>query len=391
MSMLDALSRHSRLVPETAELDVVRRYQPLHVNLSASRITAAAQQPGQEKIVDDAIRWAQKRVGKGGNRRLVAKEAVDRLAVEFVQELCGLVRGDVSVEVDGRLAYKRRQMIDRARALMDQLAEAGADTQRVLLKLPATWEGIEAARKLRDKNGYRCHLTLVFGMHQLAACADAGAALVSPAVGRISDFHRKREGVDSYQPDSDPGVLLTRSMHDYLMAHGYRDTVLMPGMFRGIQQALALTGIERLSLPTKLLDLLEHEPEDAAPRVTAEGAAERAPDKLSLDQKRFAELHKADAAADAKLAAALQNLSWAAVSQENQLCDHISRRQDEAAETSTLALFRIWDYDGDGFIDREEWNGTEEVFNALDRDNNGRISLEEMAIGLGAPYRPPEE
>jgi transaldolase len=390
MSLLEKLVAHSVVVPETAELSVVKHFGATHVNLSASRITAAAQQPEQSKMVMDAIDWAQKKVGKGGNRKLVSMHAVDRLAIEFAREILTMISGNVSIEVDGRLAFKRRQLIDRGRALIDHLEELEVDTKRVRLKMPATWEGIEAARKLREKNDILCHMTLVFGLHQLAACADAGVALVSPAVGRISDWHKKKMNVDGFEAEADPGVQAAIEMHDYLARHGY-ETQLMPGTFRSIEQALALSGCELLTLPPKLLNLLEEMDHNPERRVDKSGAAERGKEKIEVDASMYQTMHAADPCANDKLSGAIRNLSFAVVSQEKQLADFITKHQDAAAETPTLALFRIWDYDGDGFIDREEWNGTPEVFNALDRDNNGRISLEEMAIGLGAPYKPSDD
>ena len=388
-NLLASLAAHSAIVPETAEIATVRRYGSTHVNLSASHITAAAQLPEHARVVDDAVAWAQKQVGKGGNRKLVAIRAVERLAVEFVQEMLDVVDGQVSVEVDGRLAYKRRPTIDRARSLINQLVDLGVDKERVLLKIPATWEGIEAAGKLSSSDGIHCHMTLVFGLHQLAACADSGATVISPAVGRITDWHKKKDGVDGYTSEEDPGVRATIAMHDYLAHHGY-STLLMPGMFRSIEQAIALAGSERLSLPLKLLTLLEEQEGEVTAKLSRGVAVGPSTERLTIDASSFSSMHSADELSSSKLQSAVRNLSWAVVSQEKQLVDWIGARQDEAAHTSTLALFKIWDYDGDGYIDREEWGGTEEVFNALDRDSNGRISLEEMAIGLGAPYRPEE-
>jgi transaldolase len=384
MTLLDKLRAHSEIVPETADIAAVRAFGAKHVSLSASRITAAAQLPEHASIVDDAVRWAQKAVGKGGNRKLAAMRAVERLAVEFAQAMAEVVEGTVSVEVDGRLAYKRRPTIERARSLVAQLEELGVDKKRILLKIPATWDGIEAAAKLTEKDGIGCHLTLVFGMHQLAAGADAGAAIIAPAVGRVSDAAK---GEREPAPADDPGVRLAIEMYDYLARHGYASK-LMPSTFRSIEQAVALAGCDFIALAPKQLALLGEQNPEIERRVSAEGAAKRARDKLSVNEATFATMHSQDPVSSSKLQSSVQNLSWAVVSQEKQLTDWIVARQEHAAESSTVALFRIWDYDGDGYIDREEWSGSEEVFNALDRDNNGRISLEEMALGLGAPYKP---
>jgi len=385
-TLLDRLRGAAELVIETAEIGAVRQYGAEHVNLSASRITAGAQLPEHKNLVDQALSWAQLDVGKGGIRKLVATRAVERLALEFTRELVQVVPGNVSIEIDGRLAYQRRQLIDRIRALAKQLDEAGVPTERLRFKIPATWEGILAAGKLASKNDLRCHMTLVFGIHQVAACADAGVDIISPAVGRITDWHKKNDGVEAYAVGDDPGVTAALTMVDYLKAHGYASH-LMPGMFRSAEQALALSPhVDLLSLPPKLLSLT---PETSVEGALADDAARSRvpPDKLEVDAAKFQSMQAADPVASSKLQSGVKNLSWAVVSQQKQLADWIGAQQDEAAELSTLQLFSIWDYDGDGFIDREEWGGTDEVFNALDRDNNGRISLEEMAIGLGAPYK----
>jgi transaldolase len=158
----------------------------------------------------------------------------------------------------------------------------------------------------------------------------------------------------------------------------------MPSTFRDADHAVALAGCDMLCLPPKLLEQLAARSGKVDRVIQADGAPTS--ERLALDQVAFDARHTADPVSHAKLTAGVKNLSWAIVSQEKQLVNWIAERQDEEAESSTIALFKTWDYDGDGFIDREEWNGSPAVFNAIDRDNNGRISLEEMAAGLGAPY-----
>lgn len=385
-SQLDQLRQLAEVVPETADLPLIRSFQPRHVNLTAARITAAAQSEDHAELVDEALGWAQQKLDKGGNRKLAAMRAVERLSVVFARRIADTIEGRISLELDARLAFQKRPTLERARTTMEQLAEAGVPAERVLLKLPATWEGIQAAEKLQ-RDGTHCHLSLVFGIHQVATAADAGVTLISPAVGRITDWHKKQDGVEGYPADRDPGVRATEQMVAYLRHHGYASEV-MPGMFRSTGQAIALAGCGLLTLPAKLLDLLAASSDEIASPPPSADAGPSAPDKLSMDAAAFARAHAADPLSKSKLSQGIKNLSWALVSQEKQLVDWISTRQDRAAMTSAAALFRVWDYDNDGFIDREEWGGTDEVFNALDRNNDGRISLEEMALGLGAPYEP---
>lgn len=387
-TLLEQLQAYSVLAVETADLAYLSQAGARDVHLSAARVSAAAQMPEHADVVDSALRWAQQRLGKGGNRKLAAIRAVERVAVEFARRAVERVSGRVSVELDARLAFQTGPMAERGRETMRSLVDAGVDPQRALVRIPATWEGIQAAARL-EREGIRCHLTLVFAMHQIAAAADAGVAVVSPAVGRISDFHGKQGGAAELPPAEDPGVVAVLSMLHYLRRHEYA-TELVPTTFRSADQALALAGCDGLCLPTALVDELRGRSGCLdRPRAT-DGANARALERLTLDAGSFATMHSADPLSSSKLAQGVKNLSWALVSQEKQLGDWIAARQDEAAKASAFALFRVWDYDGDGFIDREEWGGTDEVFNALDRNHDGRVSLAEMALGLGAPYKPGE-
>ena len=386
--LLEQLKALSALAVESADLAAIRRSGARDVNLGAARITAAAQAPAHAEIVEAALHWAQHEVGKGGNRKLAAIRAVERLGVEFARRALELVDGRVSLELDARIAFQTGPTVERARALLQQLGGAGISPERALIKIPATWEGIQAAAKL-EQLGVHCHMTLVFGMHQAAACADACATVVSPAVGRITDWHAKQAKVEDFAPAEDPGVLTCVRMHHYLRRHGLR-TELWPSTFRSAEQVLALAGCDGLSLPTALFDELGARTGQLERKLDPASTSAQGMDKLAVDAGKFSSMHTADPVSSGKLTQGVKNLSWAMVTQEKQLVEWITARQDAAAMSSAVALFRVWDYDGDGFIDREEWGGTDEVFNALDRNHDGRISLEEMATGLGAPFKPTE-
>lgn len=382
-TLLDKLAAVSAIAPESADLERLSALRARHVNLSVARLTSAAQDPAHAGLVDAAVQYAQRAVGKGGNRKAAAMRAVERLSIEFARALATRVDGFVGIELDGRLAYQRRATIDKARALVAELEDAGLPKERVVVKLPATLEGIEATQILREKSGILCQLTLVLGIHQVAAAADAGAHSIAPPVGRIGD-HFKQAGAEDGTGTS-AALDLVRGMRDYLRAHGY-ETLVVPYAFRGIEQALALAGFEALSLSTAHLEELATR-EGELPDSSLERGTPPEP-RLAVDGPTWNRMHAADSLATSKLSDGVRSLGFAVVSQEKQLGEWIAARQDAEAESTVNAFFRVWDFDGDGYIDREEWNGTDAVFNALDRDKDGRISVAELAAGLGAPPQP---
>jgi len=239
-NLLEKVEKLSPLTIEAADLASIRTSGARDVSLSAARITAAAQEPEHADAVDAALHWAQQQLGKSGNRKLAAMRAVDRLAVEFARRAAALVAGRVSVEIDARLAYQVGPTIDRAQTTMQQLAEVAWDrTERSSRSLRRGRASKQPAQL--ERRGIHCLMTLAFGMHQAAACADAGVAVLSPAVGRITDWHAKQAKVEGFAPAEDPGVLACMRMYHYLKRHGYR-TEFVPSTFRSADQALALAG-----------------------------------------------------------------------------------------------------------------------------------------------------
>ena len=205
-------------------------------------------------MLTQAVDWAR---SQGGSSQEQLHHATDRLATLAGREILGLIPGVVSTEVDARLSFDTQATIARARRMIDLYQDLGVDTGRVLIKIASTWEGIRAAEQL-EKAGIRCNLTLLFSFHQAVACAQAGAHLVSPFVGRILDWHLKASGKCTFAPDEDPGVLSVQRIYNYFKAFGY-DTVVMGASFRNTGEIEQLAGCDRLTISPDLLQALSED------------------------------------------------------------------------------------------------------------------------------------
>jgi transaldolase len=223
-SLLDQLKAMTVVVADTGDINSIKQFRPRDATTNPSLIAAAAQMPEYAKIVDEALLWAKKE-GKGDAKHATVKRAIDRLSVEFGLRILQIVPGRVSTEVDARLSFDTQGTIDKAHALIQQYEAAGATKDRVLIKIASTWEGIRAAEVL-EKEGIHCNLTLLFGVHQAIACAEAKATLISPFVGRILDWYKKSTGKASYAPHEDPGVVSVTSIYNYFKKHGHKTEVM---------------------------------------------------------------------------------------------------------------------------------------------------------------------
>src|SRR4051812_15482498 len=211
-NLLEQLNQMTVTVCDTGDLKSIEKFRPRDATTNPSLITAAAQMPEYRDVVDDALKWARAQ-SPGGDDKAVLGFAIDRLAVEFGLRILGIVSGRVSTEVDARLSFDTAATIEKGRALIRQYQAAGAGRERVLIKIASTWEGIRAAEVL-EKEGIHCNLTLLFGMHQAVACAEAGVTLISPFVGRILDWHKKEHNRD-YAGAEDPGVQSVSRIFSY--------------------------------------------------------------------------------------------------------------------------------------------------------------------------------
>ncbi len=304
MNKLSRLRELTTVVADTGDIESIRQYAPVDATTNPSLLFKAAQEGKYRALVDDAIRF--------GLDASVATErqlelTLDRLAVNFGVEILGIIPGRVSTEVDARLSFDTDATIARAEQLIGMYEAAGIDRARVLIKIASTWEGIAAAGQL-ERRGIHCNLTLLFSFAQAVACADAGATLISPFVGRILDWYKKHEGVDGYEPAADPGVMSVTRIYNYYKRNGI-DTVVMGASFRNTGEILELAGCDLLTISPDLMAELEQDTGELPRRLSPETARERGEAEVEMDERRFRWELNEDAMATEKLAEGIRNFT----------------------------------------------------------------------------------
>lgn len=253
-SALDQLKRLTTIVADTGDLNAIQQFRPLDATTNPSLITAAAQQPESRELIEDAYAQAKK---EGYELDALVERTIDILTVKLGVEILNIVEGRVSTEVDAALSYNTEETIAKAKELLALYKEYGIDQDRILIKIASTWEGIQAAKVL-EAEGIHCNLTLLFGLHQAKACADANVTLISPFVGRILDWFKKAENVESYPIEKDPGVLSVKQIYHYYKQHQIQ-TEVMGASFRSIDQVLGLAGCDLLTVAPGLLEKLKND------------------------------------------------------------------------------------------------------------------------------------
>jgi transaldolase len=294
-SLLESLRAHTTVVADTGDFESMKRYQPTDATTNPSLILKAVQQATYQPLLERCV--AQHSV-------LPTDQIVDHLLVDFGSEILKIVPGRVSTEVDARLSFDTRATIERARRIIALYRNAGIDSNRVLIKIAATWEGIEAAKVLQAE-GIRCNLTLLFCLPQAVACANAQVQLISPFVGRIYDWHKKQQGTQwdeqANSGENDPGVKSVSMIYAYYKSFGI-NTEIMGASFRNTGQILALAGSDLLTISPELLGQLTESTESVNARLNAAYARAQAPQRVPADEKHFRFALNEDAMASDKLA-----------------------------------------------------------------------------------------
>jgi len=316
MSALDQLKAKTTVVADTGDFETIKQYQPTDATTNPSLLLQAAGMAQYHHLIDDSVAYAVKHA-KSEQERL--QLAMDRVFVVFGKEILKIIPGRVSTEVDARLSFDVEGQIKKALRLIDLYKQEGISKEKILIKLSSTWEGIRAAEILERDHGIHCNMTLLFNFYQAVACAEAGATLISPFVGRIFDWYVKNTGQKEYKMLDDPGVKNVTKIYNYYKQFGYK-TVVMGASFRNTDQIKGLCGCDLLTISPALLKQLSEDDSNLEAYLTHDKnkKPEEKP-KEKLNEKKFRWEMNEDPMANDKLAEGIRKFAEDAVKLENLL------------------------------------------------------------------------
>jgi transaldolase len=304
MNQLDQLKQYTTIVADTGDFQSIEAYAPQDATTNPSLILKAVQKPEYRPLLEQAAR---------DYRSHGVAHIIDQLLVSFGRRILDIIPGRVSTETDARLSFDTEGTVAKGRELIALYEAAGVSRERVLIKIASTWEGIRAAETL-EREGIRCNMTLLFSLPQAVACADAGAQLISPFVGRIYDWYKKQSGQE-YAGADDPGVQSVKRIYNYYRKFGH-DTEVMGASFRNTSQILELAGCDLLTISPELLQKLA-QGEGAVERKLSNASAQQSDlQRMELDEKSFRFLLNEDAMATEKLAEGIRQFCADAVKLE---------------------------------------------------------------------------
>jgi transaldolase len=320
-NLLDQLKSFTTVVADSGDINSIKQFKPTDSTTNPSLIAAAAQMPEYQSIVDGVLQEAREKAGDSASDKDVAAAAFKTLAVAFGKKILEIVPGRVSTEVDARMSYDTEKTMAQAHDIIKQYEDAGISRQRVLIKIASTWEGIKAAEKL-ETEGIHCNLTLLFGLHQAIACAEAKVTLISPFVGRILDWYKKDTGKD-YTGADDPGVKSVTEIYNYYKKFGYK-TVVMGASFRNTGEIVELAGCDLLTIAPKLLEELQTTEGTLERKLDPAKAAKDPIEKIVVDKATFDKMHAENRMAHDKLKEGIEGFSKALEDLEKLLAKRLS-------------------------------------------------------------------
>ncbi|NQT26884.1 transaldolase [candidate division KSB1 bacterium] len=304
MNQLETLRTMTQVVADTGDIDAINQYKPVDATTNPSLLFKAAQLPQYEALGKNAVRFGK---SKATDVEIQSLWTFDKLGVNFGKEILKIVPGRVSTEVDARLSFDTEGTIQRAKQIIALYKDAGVDSDRILIKIASTWEGIQAAKVL-EQEGIHCNMTLLFSFAQAVACAEANVTLISPFVGRIMDWYKKADGTDGYPAPKDPGVKSVTQIYNYYKKHGHK-TVVMGASFRNKEEILELAGCDYLTISPGLMQELQKSEETITRKLDADTAQSLGDAKISMNENTFRWMMNEDAMATEKLAEGIRNFT----------------------------------------------------------------------------------
>lgn len=304
MTLLESLKQYTTVVADTGDIEAIHRHRPQDATTNPSLLYHAAQIPAYRYLVEEA---AERASALGGSHQQMAEEFIDQMFVLFGSQILKVVPGRVSTEVAARLSFDTPGTVAKARKLISLYQKKGVSRERILIKIASTWEGIQAANEL-EQEGIHCNLTLLFSFAQAVACAEAGATLISPFVGRIYDWYKKEGGGKEIPPDQDPGVGSVERIYNYYKKYGYK-TQVMGASFRNLNQIVRLAGCDLLTISPDLLDQLEQTQGTMERKLDPAKAKASKDEQLHLTEQVFRWMHNEDTMATEKLAEGIRKFN----------------------------------------------------------------------------------
>ena len=282
VTQLESLKKYSSVVADTGDIDSIIKFSPDDCTTNPSLIFKAVQSNKYNKLVEDVISNSKSRKFNVTSDQI--DYISDQLAIAFGIELTKIVPGYVSTEVDANLSFDTNATIEKAKQIINSYEQSGVPKNRILIKVAGTWEGIQAVKKL-EAEGISCNCTLIFSLTQAVACAEAGALLISPFVGRILDWFKSNTSHE-YDSSNDPGVESVGKIYNYFKQYNFK-TVVMAASFRNKEEIINLAGCDKLTISPALLQDLSETEGDVTPKLTALKAGNSKLDRVNVNESSF--------------------------------------------------------------------------------------------------------
>ena len=282
ISQLESLKKFSSVVADTGDIDSIQKFSPDDCTTNPSLIFKAVQSNKYKKLFDEVLANSKSRKFNQLNDQV--DYIADQLAIAFGIELTKIVPGYVSTEVDSDLSFNTEATVEKAKQIINSYEQSGVPRNRILIKIAGTWEGIQAVKKL-EAEGISCNCTLIFSLTQAVACAEAGAFLISPFVGRILDWFKANSSKD-FDTNNDPGVESVEKIYNYFKKYNY-NTIVMAASFRNKEEIINLAGCDKLTISPSLLEELNKSEGDLDQKLSQNQSSQIDIDRINVNESSF--------------------------------------------------------------------------------------------------------